>query len=80
MLKLIVFLVALIISAPGAHADRRDCYLNKNINRQIQACTQIIKRGQGELKRIRAYAYNNRGNAYRNKGRPDLAKIGRAHV
>lgn len=57
--------LVLALSATGAWADRwSDCNQDKDPDRSIRACTQIIERGKRENQETRAAAYFNRGNAY----------------
>ncbi|MGI9404014.1 MAG: tetratricopeptide repeat protein [Hyphomicrobium sp.] len=49
-----------------------DCF-HADPDRQIRGCTSIIERGNRESRKNRAIAYNNRGNAYEQKGEHDRA-------
>jgi tetratricopeptide (TPR) repeat protein len=46
---------------------------DKELDRKILACTQVIERGEGESRENRAVAYSNRGIAYVRKGAFDRA-------
>ncbi len=74
MIRPLVFALALTLSATGAGADRHsDCKQDKDPDRRISGCTQIIERGKRERREYRAIAYNNRGLAYQEKGEVDRA-------
>jgi tetratricopeptide (TPR) repeat protein len=65
--SLVAFSFLLIGTIPAVAYDIKDCVQHKDVGLQIAACTIIIGRG-GNV----AWAYNNRGNAYKDKG--DLAQ------
>jgi tetratricopeptide (TPR) repeat protein len=74
MMRPLVFVLMLALSATGAWADRHsDCKQDKDPDRRISGCTQIIERGKRERREYRAIAYNNRGLAYQEKGEVDRA-------
>ena len=74
MLRPLVFVLALMLSATGAWADRyEDCDQSKDPDRSIRGCTQIIEGGKRESRKRRAAAYYNRGNAYYDKAEYDHA-------
>ncbi len=73
MLRLLVFVLALVVSTTLASASLWDDCESNDANRIIKGCTQIIKKGKRETRKNRAIAYNNRGNAYQNKGQTDRA-------
>ncbi len=74
MMRPLVFVLMLALSATGAWADRHsDCKQDKDPDRRISGCTQIIERGKRESQETRAAAYNNRGSAYDDKGDYDRA-------
>ena len=74
MVRPLVFALVLALSATGAWADRySDCVQDKDLDRQIRGCTQVIERGEQESRKNRAVAYNNRGLAYYKKGEHDRA-------
>ena len=74
MIRPLVFALVLALSATGAWGDRwSDCVQDKELDRKILACTQVIERGEGESRENRAAAYSNRGIAYVRKGAFDRA-------
>ena len=74
MIRPLVSALVLALSATGAWADRySDCSQEKDIDRQIRGCTQVIERGKQESRETRAPAYTNRGIAYEKKGEVDRA-------
>ena len=74
MIRPLVFALVLALCATGAWADRySDCNQDKDLDRQISGCTQIIERGKRESRKNRAAAYNNRGVAYEKKGDKEKA-------
>ena len=74
MRRPLVFALVLALSATGAWGDRwSDCVQDKELDRKILACTQVIERGEGESRENRAAAYSNRGIAYRKKGDKEQA-------
>ena len=74
MRRPLVFALALALSATGAWADRySDCSQDKDRDRKIRGCTEVIERGEQESQKNRAIAYTNRGNAYAEKGEVDRA-------
>jgi tetratricopeptide (TPR) repeat protein len=50
-----------------------DCLQDKDLDRKIRGCTQVIERGKQESQKNRSIAYNNRGNAYKKKGHREAA-------
>ena len=69
MFKLLTGSTFLLIGAVAALAyDSQDCVQHKDVDLEITACTVMIGRG-GKI----AWAYNNRGNAYRDTGDLDHA-------
>jgi len=75
MKRSLVFVLALMLSATGAGADRYSDCSHADPDRSIRGCTQIIERGKRESREIRSKAYNNRGNAYESKGELERAKV-----
>ena len=74
MRRLLVLGLTLALSATGAWADRYDdCAQDKDRDRQIRGCTQIIERGEKETRKTRAIAYYNRGVGYGKKRDHDRA-------
>jgi tetratricopeptide (TPR) repeat protein len=83
MIRALVFVLALMLPATGAWADRySDCQQSADLDRLIRGCTQIIEwveklhsRGVGTeaTQKSRASAYNNRGSGYIKKGQLDRA-------
>ena len=74
MVRALVFALVLALSATGCGQDQySDCNQEKDPDRQIRGCTQVIERGKRESKSTRAKAYYNRGNAYDDKGEVDIA-------
>ncbi len=73
MKRLLVFALALTISATGAGADAWDDCTHADPDRRIRGCTQIIERGKRESRKNRAIAYSSRGAAYWKKGDKEQA-------
>ena len=65
----LILALVFALSATGAWADRySDCNQNKDRDRRIRGCTQIIERGEKETRKSRGIAYINRGVVYARKG------------
>ena len=74
MIRPLVFALALALSATGAWGKMyEDCLQDKDLDRKIRGCTQVIERGKQESQKNRSIAYYNRGNAYDKKGEVDRA-------
>ena len=63
----------LLAGTAAAQQSRYDRCNSKDFNSRISGCTEIIERGAGELVKDRAFAFNNRGNAWLDIGEFDLA-------
>jgi len=81
MVRPLVLVLVLTLSATGAWADRwSDCNQSVDPNRRIRGCTSVIERGASYSKEDRARAYNKRGLAYVRKRNYDraIADFGKA--
>jgi len=81
MVRPLVLILVLTLSATGAWADRwSDCNQSVDPNRRIRVCTSVIERGASYSKEDRAHAYNKRGLAYVRKRNYDraIADFGKA--
>ncbi len=74
MIRPLVFALALALSATGAWGEMYDdCVQDKDLDRKIRGCTQVIERGKQESQKNRAIAYYNLGVAFAMKGEVDRA-------
>ena len=70
----LVLALTLTLSATGAWGDMcADCVQDKDPDRRLRGCTQMIERGEKEPQKNRAITYFNRGVAYGRKGEVDRA-------
>ena len=74
MLRLLILAASMLAATVPAAADRyKDCSQSADQDRSIRGCTQILKRGKRESRKIRSIAYTNRGLAYARKGQAERA-------